>query len=168
MENKKEFDHIFREYYTPLFIFARRYIEDVDDCHDLVNDVFENVWIHFQEIRQESLCSYLYVMLRRKCLDFLRRQKTRQKYELFMLALAERYDSWEQIREMEEKEVIIKDTILALPDTTRKIFTLCFVEHQKYAEAAQLLGVSVSTIKKHIVKALKLIRERRIGSDGNV
>lgn len=53
-----------------------------------------------------------------------------------------------------------------LPETTRTIFSLCFVEHMKYAEAAEQLHVSLSTIKKHIVRALKLIRESRGGQDG--
>ena len=114
MEHQEEFDHIFREYYAQLFVFARRFIDDIDDCHDLVNDVYEDVWLHFHDIRQEAVRTYLYTNLRHKCVDFLRR----------------------------------------------------FVEHMKYAEAAEQLHVSLSTIKKHIVRALKLIRESRGGQDG--
>ena len=76
-----------------------------------------------------------------------------------------RFDSTDRILEMEEREAIIKKTIEMLPDTTRTIFILCFVEHKKYAEAAEVLHVSLSTIKKHIVRALKLIRESRGGND---
>ena len=83
MEHQEEFDHIFREYYAQLFVFARRFIDDIDDCHDLVNDVYEDVWLHFQDIRQEAVRSYLYTNLRHKCVDFLRRKKTRKKYEIF-------------------------------------------------------------------------------------
>ena len=165
MEHQEEFDHIFREYYAQLFVFARRFIDDIDDCHDLVNDVYEDVWLHFHDIRQEAVRTYLYTNLRHKCVDFLRRKKTRKKYEIFTLALAERFDSTDRILEMEEREAIIKKTIEMLPDTTRTIFILCFVEHKKYAEAAEVLHVSLSTIKKHIVRALKLIRESRGGND---
>ena len=31
MEHQEEFDHIFREYYAQLFVFARRFIDDIDD-----------------------------------------------------------------------------------------------------------------------------------------
>lgn len=115
MEHQEEFDHIFREYYAQLFVFARRFIDDIDDCHDLVNDVYEDVWLHFQDIRQEAVRSYLYTNLRHKCVDFLRRKKTRKKYEIFTLALAERFDSTERLLEMEEREAIIKQTIEMLP-----------------------------------------------------
>lgn len=161
MDHNEEFDDIFKEYDAQLFIFARRFVDDVDDCRDLVNDVYEDVWIHFHDIRRDSLRSYLYTDLRHKCVDFLRRKKTRMKYQELTLALADRFDSLERIREMEERERIIKQTIDLLPDTTRTIFSLCYVEHRKYAEAAEELDVSVSTIKKHIVRALKLIRESR-------
>lgn len=158
MENETDFDHIFREYYTPLFIFAKRYVSDDEDCHDLVNDVYEDAWSHFHDIRPESVQCYLYTDLRRKCIDYLRRKKTHQRYIELTKALTDHYDSTEHIRQMEERERYAIHVVNSLRPPTQEIFRLCFVERKKYAEAAQILGISVSTVKKHIVRALKLIR----------
>lgn len=37
----------------------------------------------------------------------------------------------------------------------------------KYAEVAEALQISTSTVKKHIIKALKTLRELFIGAGGN-
>ena len=106
----------------------------------------ETAWAEFEEIRN---------------LDFLRKKKTEQKYLDFTMASSERYDSADHIRELEQRERKIKQVLDSLPSPTKRIFTLCFVERKKYTEAAEMLEISVSTVKKHIVRALKLIREQR-------
>lgn len=161
MDTREEFDHVFRKYYAPLFVFAKRFVEDEEDCHDLVDDVFEDVWTHFHDIKSEAIKSYIYVDLRWKCLDFLRRKQTERRYINSAKALSDRFDTDEHIREMEERERKIKQVLDSLKPPTKEIFTLCFVEHKKYAEAAEVLHVSIATIKKHIVRALRLIREQR-------
>ena len=161
MNPREEFDYIYRKYYRSLFVFAKRYLEEDDDCHDLIDDVFEHLWTHFDNVQKATVQPYLYTLLRTKCIDFLRHKKTEQKFIDYAQASSERYDSNEHIRELEERERKIKEVIDSLPPTTQEIFCLCFVEHKKYTEAAEELQVSVSTIKKHIVRALKLIREKR-------
>jgi len=37
----------------------------------------------------------------------------------------------------------------------------CYVERKKYKEVGQDRGISVSTVKKHIVRALRIMRESR-------
>ena len=161
MSQREDFDHIYREHYKALFIFTKRYLEEDEDCHDLLNDAFENLWTHFDDIHIDTALPYLYTVLRRKCIDFLRKKKTEQKFIDFCKASSDRYDSHEHIQELKERERQIKEVIDSLPDTTREIFCLCFVEHKKYAETAETLEISVSTVKKHIVRALKIIREKR-------
>ena len=161
MNCQEEFNEIFKKYYKQLFLFAKRYIDEEEDCHDLVNDVFEDNWLHFEDIRLEAVKSYIYTDLRNKCLDFLRRKQTARKYFDFTLACSEKYDSEEHINELKEREIHIKKVMDSLPSTTKEIFTTCFIEHKKYAEAAEIHGISISTVKKHIVRALKLIREQR-------
>lgn len=161
MSQQEDFNHIYRSSYRALFVFAKRYLEEDEDCHDLVNDTFEQFWTHFDDIRTSTALPYLYTLLRRKCIDFLRKKKTEQKYLDFTMASSERYDSADHIRELEERERKIKQVLDSLPSPTKRIFTLCFVERKKYTEAAEILEISVSTVKKHIVRALKLIREQR-------
>lgn len=77
------------------------------------------------------------------------------------MASSQKYDTEDHIREMKEREEKIKQVLDSLQPVTLAIFTRCFVQHMKYAEAAADLQVSVATVKKHIVRALKQIRDLR-------
>ena len=47
----------------------------------------------------------------------------------------------------------------SLPEPTCTILRLCYYEHLTYREVAQQLGISPDTVKKHISKALRTLRE---------
>ena len=42
-------------------------------------------------------------------------------------------------------------------EPTRSILVSCYIDGKKYREVAEEMGVSVSMIKKHIGKALKIL-----------
>jgi RNA polymerase sigma-70 factor (ECF subfamily) len=46
-----------------------------------------------------------------------------------------------------------------LTPQTQLILQECYVNRKKYKEVAEELEISTNTVKKHIVKALKTIRE---------
>jgi RNA polymerase sigma-70 factor (ECF subfamily) len=48
--------------------------------------------------------------------------------------------------------------LTALPVRCREVFILCKLEGYKHTEVAEQMGISVSTVEKHMVKALKLCR----------
>jgi len=46
-------------------------------------------------------------------------------------------------------------------EPTHSILLACYVDGKKYKEVAEMMNISISTVKKHIVKALRIIREKR-------
>lgn len=161
MQTQKDFDQIFTQYYKPLFIFAKRFFSDDDECHDMVGDAFEDLWTHFPSVRQEAVKQYLYTCLRRKCIDRLRKSKSEKRYVEMQMILTESFENPSLNIENQERQLFVAQTLESLGSPTKEILTLCYLERHKYSEVAEIMGISVSTVKKHIVKALKIIRERR-------
>ena len=50
--------------------------------------------------------------------------------------------------------------LLELPDRTRIIFVLRRLEGMKYSEIAHKLGISVSAVEKHMLRAMSYLTER--------
>ena len=46
-----------------------------------------------------------------------------------------------------------------LKEMTTDWLRLCYLQQKKYAEVAEELNISPDTVKKHIMKALKLLKE---------
>jgi len=47
----------------------------------------------------------------------------------------------------------------SLPEPTRSILRMCYWDKQTYRQVAEHLGISPDTVKKHISKALRTLRE---------
>ena len=163
MHKREIFDNVFRSYYQPLYIFAYRIVGNEEECRDLVHDCFEELWSNFKETNDKSIKTFLYKCLRRKCIDRLRRKQAQQRYIRLTSAITSQWvgEDDANISKLEEREKQLSESIELLQPPTKEIFRLCYVEHKKYAEAAEILGISVSTIKKHVVRALRFFRERR-------
>lgn len=161
MENKKDFDDLFRNYYIPLQAYAMQYLNDSDKAADVVSATFEDLWTNVDKISDKTAKSYLYVSVRNHCIDTLRRRKCHGKYIEFATLI-----SGEQITEEEDfdavyKEELVKKILAGLRPPTSDILNACYIEGKKYKEVADEMHISISTVKKHIIKALKTIREIR-------
>jgi RNA polymerase sigma-70 factor (ECF subfamily) len=97
--------------------------------------------------------------VRNKCIDYLRHQQRHLQYIDFCLNITKDYAEDKDIVEMEQRQKQIDATINQLQPPTRDIFLACYVEQKKYKEVAAERGISVATVRKHIVKALRIIRE---------
>lgn len=49
--------------------------------------------------------------------------------------------------------------VAALPDRCREVFVMCKFDGYSHREIAEKLGISVSTVEKHLVKGLRLCRQ---------
>ena len=57
----------------------------------------------------------------------------------------------------EVSETIFKE-LESLPAQNRKVFELCVMEGIKYEGAAEIMGITVNTVKYHLKKSFKILR----------
>lgn len=99
--------------------------------------------------------AYIRQMLKNKCLDHLRREEVKGKYIEFYKRMASLdYDTYYE-DQMERIYKIIDD----MPPPTGIILMEVFLKKKRYKEVAEEMGISTSTVKKHICKALKQLRQ---------
>ena len=157
MNEQAEFEQLFKSQYTTLYYIALQLVGDEETSRDIVSDAFEYICNRFEEITYSGAKSYLRTLVKSKSLDFLRHRQVEEKY--IRLSQAQEVGVEERNWQREElRERIISETLEHLPERTRKILTLCYMQHHSYQEAATLLGISVSAIGKHINRALTAFR----------
>ena len=152
------FEQIYKENYARLYYYAFRFITDEDTCKDIVNDVFEKAWQNLGKLNPETAGAYLYAQVRNRCIDYLRHQQVEEQYADFYRAITEE-DMDTSPDEREERLQRIEAFIEQLKDPTKTILKECYYENKKYQEVAEDFGISTSGVKKHIMKALKMLRE---------
>lgn len=137
------------------------YICDEAEANDIVTAAYEDAWRCFSDINRDAARSWLYTNVRRKCINWLRHQQHHRRYASLHIQLCKDISYDPDPVEAEERQRHIERTLASLPENTRQIFTRCYVDGMKYREVAEELDISIETVKKHIVRALRLIKEYR-------
>ncbi len=159
MSRLTEFEQFYNEHYAAIFYYALRLVEDQEACRDIVSDAMEQTWGKINDIDPERLKNFVYTLIHRKCVDHMRRQIAASRYVDFCLQL---YDKEVVDNEWQEHEQLI-ETVMRLKNElsprTRYVLEQCYFHHKRYSEVAEEMGISVNGVKKHIVTALKRLRE---------
>ena len=157
--HERAFDFIFRKYYKTLCAQANAYVNDFDKAQSLVQDCFIKLWVNRSELgKVKQLSPFLSIMVRNKCIDYLRKNKTKEKllntdvnYEADIYA-----EDTILIREFEERLVV---ALAILPERCREAFEYSRFQHFTYNEIAEKMFVSVKAVEALVSRALKILRK---------
>ncbi|MCQ2246836.1 MAG: sigma-70 family RNA polymerase sigma factor [Bacteroidaceae bacterium] len=155
--NKNEFVSLFKNNYALLYKLAFSMLHDTDDSHDAVHEVFASAWEHRKDILPETAKAYLAQSVHNYCVKQIARKTYNEKLrKLYPIEVSLTLNKHEDDRLREIKRYIDND----LPPNTRQVLQMCFDEEKSYKETAEQLQCSVAYVNKHIVKALRMLRNK--------
>ena len=140
-----------------------RIVKNPEDANDLAQDAFLKAYQNLASFKGESGFSlWLYRLTTNVCLDFLRREKRREK-----VSLSYQDDSGDTIeielpderftphKEAERNEFLenFQQGLSSLSDEHRKILMMRELDGLTYDEIATFLGLSSGTVKSRIARA---------------
>ncbi|MDY4044190.1 MAG: RNA polymerase sigma-70 factor [Marinifilaceae bacterium] len=157
---EKEFEQAYRTYYRPLFLFAYGYVMDETEAENIVQSVFTSMWeIRHRLPRESEFKTYLYASVKHACLSYFRRLRLLDEYkkrqaEALVLSFAD--DDTGEDPELVER---VQQALAQLSEQQRKIVELHVMEGKKYLEIAEILQLSENTVRTHLKRAYKILRE---------
>jgi RNA polymerase sigma-70 factor (family 1) len=157
---RDNFDKIYILYYSRMHRFAKEYVLSNEDAENIVQDVFMLLWERRDVLNiQINLASYLFSLVKNKCLDYLRHQVIVDEYKQDLsLKLAALEQLNYSLSSEADVERIITDAINNLPDRCKQIFLKSRIQGKKYKEIAEELDISVNTVENQMAIALKKLR----------
>ena len=154
-EKRETFENLFKTHYKELYVHALSFVRDEEEAKDIVTDVYEYVWKNLDKLDASvSLRPFLYALVRSRSLDFLRKEKTKEKF----LAYKKTFPEEEEEEYIEYDQLIEKVMYILENMQTATVFKKCFIERKKYQEAGDELGISINTVRWHITKAISILR----------
>ncbi len=157
MSKKSTFEQLFRSQYPRLYYYALQLLKDAELSRDIVSETFTLVWENFDSYVPETLPAFLLKTVKNKCLDQIRHASVHLQYADYYLHAVE--EAYSQTDENEERQRQVAEMMDRLPDTTRHVLEECYLHQKKYREVAEEMNVCQETVKRHIMRALKLLRE---------
>lgn len=157
---RTQFDEIYVSYFSRMRRFAREYVLFDEDAENIVQDVFLMLWEKKDVLKvQVSLISYLFSLVKNRCLDYLRHQVVAEEFKQELSVKLSALEHLDQTFGSEEEiERIVKSAIDNLPERCREIFIKNRIDGKKYREIADELQLSVNTVENQMAIALKRLR----------
>lgn len=158
--NKSAFESIFKTYYSHLCSYANKFVNDIDNSEEIVQEIFFQLWQKRNNlIIQTSFKSYLFRSVHNSCLNHIKHNNIKQKH-IENTIYEQDNNSQDFIDNIETNELQnkIRITIDKLPNERKKIFLMIRFENLKYAEVAAKLNISIKTVENQMGSALKFMR----------
>lgn len=159
--NEKAFERLYDAYRDRIYAYSLSLLKSRPYAEEIVQEVFLVVWIKREKLNESlSFKSFLFTIARNKSFDFLKKAANdlRLREEVFYRSQEPYGSSQEKIGE-EEIEHIKQQAIDLLPPKRRRIFEMSRNEGKSYEDIGKELGISVSTVKSQMSKALATIRD---------
>jgi RNA polymerase sigma-70 factor (ECF subfamily) len=168
-----DFDEVVRLYRPRIFRFLMASLGDRDVAESLTQDCFFKAYNARHQFRGDSsLSTWLTRIALNLIRDHLRSRRIRfwQKTRDSALDLIDISDwvpdkrsSPEATCLMQERVKEIWQAVDKLSRQQRTVFVLRFVEEMELSEIADTTGMNTSTVKSHLYRALRIVRERMGG-----
>lgn len=161
-DDYKAYMEVYERYSQQLYRHACKKLSDRDQIKDLLQEVFAALWQNRSSLTPESpLAGYLYATLRYRIIKLIAHKKVESVY-FESLTSYNIHDNRTADYLVREKELgqLIESEIIRLPEKMQEVFRMSRQSHLSHREIAEELGLSETTVKKHVNNALKVLRPK--------
>lgn len=162
--DESAFNRLFKKYKTFVENVINSYLHDIDESKDLTNVVFLKVYEKLSTFTDySSFGGWLRIIANRTAVDYLREMKNKQ----FLLGEYDNTVSNDEnhsdlITEDDLVNHLLYEEILTefekLPDTTKKVCRLFYVENMTVEEISKELSIPTGTIKSMLFRTRSKIK----------
>lgn len=153
---------VFEEQQMPLKAFISRLIRKPQDIDDIAQETFVRAFLAEQKGTIQHPKAYIYRIARNLVFEILTKKSTKLTSYIedsCNNALLQSTEDIEGTAIVMEKFDRVKVAIAQMPPQCQRVFIMHKVYGFKYKEISQQLGISVSTVEKHIMTGLKKCRQ---------
>lgn len=158
--DENAFKLLFNEYWDNIYGVAFMMTKSREAAKDVVQEVFIKVWLQREELpKKESFRDFLFIITRNHILSELRKKR---RAECLTDELRTYSNDNEQVADegllYKESAALIQEAVERLSPQQREVYLLSREKGWSQEQIAAHLGISKSTIKTHMSRALTTIR----------
>jgi RNA polymerase sigma-70 factor, ECF subfamily len=137
-----------------IYRFILRLTGDATIAEDVLSDVFLDLWRSAARFEQKSQVStWLLAIARHKALSARRRRQDEQLDERTAATIQDSTDDPETTALKMDRRAILRKCLMRLSPAHREVLDLVYYHDKSVDEAAQIVGVSPSTVKTRMFYA---------------
>jgi RNA polymerase sigma-70 factor (ECF subfamily) len=164
--SEEAFTIIYKRLYQRVYLFARKYIDAVEEAQDITAETFLQLLQGKREFSGvDGISAFLYVTVRNKCFNLLKHRQMKSSHHAVILRSLEEQDPADFLEDQVRIELLEKiyAEVDKLPERMKEVFLLSYLEGLKPAEIAERLQIKPQTVTNQRVTALKLLQQMLTG-----
>lgn len=159
--NREAFSMLFDKYWKNLSNNAYKVLNNRDAAHDIVQELFVELWVKRESLSVEYVSAYLQTAVKYKTLNYIQKHKVKvslSEYD-FQIPESETNSTENNIYHQELKQTL-DQSIEKLPPKCSMIFRMSRIECLSNKEIAKHLNISVRTVENQIGIALRILKPK--------
>lgn len=141
-----EYNEAVNQHADGVFRFVLKNIRDEEKARDIVQDSFEKLWMHRDDVSGDKVKAYLYSTAYHRLIDLVRKDSRLSIVDEIRSDEA----SFEQYSDLQE---VLNKAIQLLPNDQRSVLLLRDYEGYSYKEIADITQLNESQVKVYIYRA---------------
>jgi RNA polymerase sigma-70 factor (ECF subfamily) len=155
---KHEYNFVIDELSAQLYRYAFHFLRNQEDAKDIIQDVFEKMWLNRKTIELETVKPWLYRCAHNAMVNFIAK-KSRTSY----MSNQELPKTTSPFDSSFESMQVVDRMVSILPPTQKSIILLRDIEGYTYKEIGLILDLSASQVKVYLFRARMKIKKQLIG-----
>ncbi|MBU3804127.1 MAG: sigma-70 family RNA polymerase sigma factor [Candidatus Cellulosilyticum pullistercoris] len=167
----KAYEILIGQYEKKIYALCLHLLKDTEEAYDAAQEVCIKIWKQIGTFKgQAKLSTWIYRMTTNQCLDILRKNKRKgQELSLFLdeetgeeEKLTDQTAIWQDVSShIEQKELgeVIRQGIGELKEDYQVVIVLRDIEQRSYEEIANILEISLGTVKSRLSRARSALRK---------
>lgn len=154
----KAYALLYKLLFPSLFRFSYSFVKSHEAAEEIVSDVFIKIWQQARQLHNiDNIKAYLFTLTRNLSINYVNRSDKHIQYTIDSFA----FDSsitWQHPEDIfisGEAVRKIHHAVNSLPPQCRIIFQLVKLEGLSYQQAANVLGLSLPTVRNQVTIGLK-------------
>ena len=170
---RSHFHDLIRPYERRAFLIAYSILRNQDDAEDAVQQAMLKIFQHLEQLAETDKFTQWAMRIVENEARMYKRKRRQHLYQsmdedpeengqskhFHPKQFADWRDLPNEILEQGEVRAAIMEALNSLPEIYREIFMLRDMEHMSIAEAAEMLNISVPTVKTRLHRARLMMRE---------
>lgn len=159
-DDRNAFEMLYNKYWEVLLNSCYKRLKSLETAEEIVQEVFTDFYLRRKEISPKTTIeAYLKTAIKFKVFNYFRAQQMHLTYlssileaEQIVQPMVENYLSNDDLMQSIER------TLPLMPDKCREVFMLSKYNQLSQKEISEKLGISISTVKKHITRAHQILK----------
>ena len=166
---KEAFAELVRLFQKKIFVFAYGFFPNREDALEIVQETFMRIFAKIDGYRpQQSLSGWIYRLTHNLCIDYHRKFAKKKALERSFADVPEKHlaaaDNFLEGLEFRQRSAAIERAAENLSVKQRSVFSLKYGGGMKLQQVAEVMNISLGTVKTLHHRALRRIR-KEVASD---